>query len=72
MSIAHRIKNRRKELGLTQEAVARTSGISNSGYVMLERGERTDPHVSTLRKISKVLHTSVSELIGEEQEIDTR
>ena len=42
----------RKENGLTQEEVARRSGLATVTISKLEEGKNTDPRMSTLVKLS--------------------
>jgi len=57
----------RKAAGVSQEAVARQTGITLKAFGELERGEVQDPHYSTLRDIANALDTSVAELVGEKE-----
>ena len=45
----------RKENGLTQEGVARRSGLATVTISKLEEGKNTDPRMSTLVKLSTAL-----------------
>jgi transcriptional regulator with XRE-family HTH domain len=66
MPIGPRVKERRKELGLSQENLAHGAGLSWGSIQRLEAGQVTDPHYSTLSNIANVLGTTVAELVGEE------
>lgn len=59
------LRERRKELGLSQEQVARRAAVSLNVINRLERGVILDPHISTLFGIAEALHTTVSVLIEE-------
>lgn len=61
------LRERRKELGMSQEEVARRAGVSLNLINRLERGVVADPHISTLFGIASALDTKVSVLIGENQ-----
>jgi transcriptional regulator with XRE-family HTH domain len=63
--IGPRIKRARKQAKLTQEELARLAGMSLTGFALLERGGRTDPHLSTLAGLAAALGVTVAELIGE-------
>src|SRR5215218_1697719 len=69
MPIGPRVKERRKELGLSQENLAHGAGLTWSAIQRLEAGQVTDPHYSTLSNIAHVLGTTVAELVGEEPAI---
>ena len=45
----------RKEHGLTQEEVARRSGLATVTISKLEEGQNTDPRMSTLAKLAVAL-----------------
>ena len=52
--IAAHLRERRFELGLTQQEVASAAGTSNTAISRLERGSHT-PNLDTLRRIAAVL-----------------
>lgn len=52
--IAAHLRERRFELGLTQEEVAKAAGTSHSAVSRLEKGTHI-PHLSTLQRIAAVL-----------------
>jgi transcriptional regulator with XRE-family HTH domain len=66
MQLGPRIKELRKAAGLTQEGLARKANMSLNGFGLVERSERTDPQLSTLKKISQALGISISELVKDE------
>ena len=69
MGIAERLKEARKRAGLSQEEVARRADIGVFSVSRLERGEVTDPHISTLENLAHALGVSVLYLYaGEEGE----
>ena len=55
-NISHRIKTRRKELGLSQDALARACGVGQSTVANWERGGHT-PRQATLDKIAIALQS---------------
>lgn len=63
--LGQRIKKHREELGIMTGVLAKTIGVSASSLSQIERG-KIYPSVVTLKKISVALHTTVSELIGEQ------
>ncbi len=54
---AKKIKSRRKELGLTQESIAKGLGISQKAYCDIENG-KTKLKTDTLDKVCKILRVS--------------
>ncbi len=70
--LAHTIKRRRLQLGLTQEHVAYTAGIDRNHYQNIEAGisdRKTryplNPQLLTLVKIANVLEIEVTELLSD-------
>lgn len=63
--VQERLKARRRELGLSQEEMAKAVGLSMKAYCTYELGQRS-PKVDTALKIAKKLHRSVEFLFGEE------
>lgn len=61
--IINRIKEIRKEKGISHEAMAFDLGISQVAYSKLEKNE-TKLNVDRLYKIAEILDTKVSELLG--------
>ena len=61
-----RIKQRRKELGLSQEALARACGVGQSTVANWERGGHV-PRQATLHKIAAALKTDEIWLLGGER-----
>jgi len=66
VGIGERIRALRTERGLSQEEVARRTGVSLGSYGDIERGVTTDPHYSTLRGISHALGVPIDQLLQEE------
>jgi len=68
--IGERIRRRRKELGLTQAALAKTAGV-NQGYLsQIERGQAT-PRQRTVDALSIALNLPQGVLIGGGSDHDT-
>ena len=67
MDIGKRIEQIREQLGLSQSALARAVGISQSAISQIEAGER-NPSFDMLRQIAKALNVSVPHLVGAEVE----
>ncbi len=62
LEVGRRIRELRQEKGLLQEELARTAGLSASALSNFEQGRRRIS-LEWLRKISKVLGVTVSDLI---------
>ena len=60
------IRRERKRQGLSQEQLAKSSGLSRYSIINYENGHR-DPRVKDLKKIAKALNVSLAELIGQEK-----
>lgn len=67
MNIGKRIEEIREQGGLTQSALARAVGTSQSAISQIEAGER-NPSYDMLRQIAKALNVSVPHLVGAEVE----
>lgn len=67
MDIGKRIAEVREQAGLSQSALARDMGTSQSAVSQIEAGER-NPSFETLRQIADALKVSVPYLVGAEVE----
>ena len=67
MEFSERLKNLRKEVGLTQVDVAGKLGISQQAYASWERGVKK-PTQENLVKIAQTLKVSVDYLVGNSEE----
>ncbi len=54
----------RETQGVSQRALSKAAGITQAALFRLESGA-TDPRLSTLRALAKVLNVTVAEIIGE-------
>ena len=63
MSFSENLKRARQRIGLTQQQIADTLGITKSTYCGYETGKR-QPDIPKLRRLSLLLCTSVDELLG--------
>ena len=71
MTIGDRIKNRRIELGMTQQELAEKVGFKTRASVSrLEGGDRNIP-ISKLKKLAEVLDTTIGYLMGMEDNMGT-
>ena len=66
MKLLEEIRKVRKKRGLSQEQLAKNSGLSRYSIINFETGRR-DPRVKDLRKIAKALNVSVAELISDKE-----
>ena len=57
------LKKRRKQLGLTQKALAEAAGVDQQSIYQYEVG-KYEPSISTIKALAKALDTSVDYLIG--------
>ena len=62
-SFGNKIKAVRKKAGLTQRALAKRAGVSNTIIYQIEKGTR-NPGLKTLEKLSKALGVSFEALRG--------
>ena len=58
----------RKEKKLSQEGVARRSGLATVTISKLEEGKSSDPRMSTVRKLAKALDCSLEAFFADESE----
>lgn len=63
-TLAVRLKNRARLLGMSDAAVARASGLEQKRYNNYANGTR-EPDLETLRKIARALQTTSAFLLGE-------
>ncbi len=63
----NRIREYRKELGISLEEMAKTVGISTGYLCHLERGTRRNPSTELMEKIAKTLGKKISEIFFEEE-----
>lgn len=64
-SIAKNIKQKRKELKLSQDKLSKLAGVAYNTVVKIESGENPNPTIETLRKIAKALNVGVDGLLKE-------
>ncbi|WP_165329324.1 helix-turn-helix transcriptional regulator [Streptococcus tangpeifui] len=70
MFSAEKLKNRRKELGMSQADVARQLGISRPSYFNWENG-KTKPNQKNWNKLSKILQVNPSYFLSEYEIVET-
>ncbi|EIC74933.1 helix-turn-helix domain-containing protein [Streptococcus oralis] len=61
--LAERLKNLRKEAGLTQKQIAEKLQVGQNSYSNWEKGKRT-PIQPTIEKLAEILNTSTDYLLG--------
>jgi len=66
--LGERVKKRRELLGIGQRQVAQQIDASISMLSQIENG-RAFPSILTLKKIAEALHTTVGDLIGEQENL---
>ena len=69
MFSAENLVRMRKERKLSQEGVARRSGLATVTISKLEEGKSSDPRMSTVRKLAMALGCPVEAFFSEESEL---
>ena len=67
MTPGERIREKRKQLGLTMEQVAVTAGVSTSTVSRIERNAPHQPGLTVLSKIAQRLELDVDDLVERER-----
>ena len=62
-SIAKNIKQKRKELKLSQDKLSKLANVAYNPVVKIESGENSNPTIETLRKIANALNVGIDDLI---------
>ena len=62
--IGNNLRKLRKEKGLSQEKLARLSGISLNTLTKIESGFAKKPTIQTVVKVAKALEVSLDELVN--------
>lgn len=63
MAIGENLRNRRKQMGMSQQELSVESGVTQAQISFIESGERKNPGVITIKKLADALGTTVEELI---------
>lgn len=66
---AENLVGMRKERKLSHEGVARRSGLATVTFPKLEEGKKSDPRMSTVRKLAKALGCPDEACFSEESEL---
>ena len=62
--LAKRVKEYRKQKGLTQQKLAEKTGLSFNTITKIEQGIGDSPTLKTLVKLADALGVSIDELVG--------
>jgi transcriptional regulator with XRE-family HTH domain len=62
--IGDTVKRERLKRAIRQDELARMAGITPTTLSRIERNE-SEPHVSTIRKLAKVLEVTPADLLGD-------
>ncbi|HET6494685.1 MAG TPA: helix-turn-helix transcriptional regulator [Thermoleophilia bacterium] len=60
--LAQNIRRRRKEMGISQEALGERCGLHRTEISLLERAAR-DPRLSTLVRVARALRLDLAEML---------
>ena len=63
--VGDQLKRLRRRAMLTQEQLAKKSGVGITTINRIETGAVEDPHFSTLRKLAQALGAELRELLGD-------
>jgi transcriptional regulator with XRE-family HTH domain len=61
--VGDRLKRTRRRAMLTQEQLAKKSGVGITTINRIEKGHVEDPHFSTLRKLARACEVDPAELV---------
>ena len=64
MDVGKAIYNKKKNKGLTLSDLAKRSSVTDREIVMLEKGQRKCPKISTLKKLADGLGVPLTELVN--------
>ncbi len=62
-STGDKLREARRRAMFTQEELSEESGVGVTTIVRIERGQVTEPHFSTLRKLAAALDVDAKELL---------
>ncbi|HET9974198.1 MAG TPA: helix-turn-helix domain-containing protein [Streptosporangiaceae bacterium] len=71
-TLGSRLREVRRERGLTQEELADAAGVSSDLIGKLEQGRRTSARITSLTYIANALDIGLSELLGKRERLDRR
>jgi transcriptional regulator with XRE-family HTH domain len=58
------LKERREQVGLTREQLAKKAKVTTAYVSMMEAGKRKNPSLAVLERLAKALGVPVTELLG--------
>lgn len=64
MTMGERIRNRRQELGLSQQALADQVGVSRPTISQIESGAQPTMNTDTAKALARALGVSIDYLVG--------
>ncbi len=64
MTIGGKIQKLRKEMGLTQEELAKKADLSYTTLIKIESDQVKNPTIKTIRKIAEALEVSLDNLVN--------
>lgn len=70
VELGREISRRRKEKGLSQQALAEASGLSRNYISMIERGDATNISTKVIEQLAIVLNVTPSHLLGAQSQYD--
>jgi transcriptional regulator with XRE-family HTH domain len=70
LDLAREVSERRKKLGLSQQALAGASGLSRNYISMIERGEASNVSTRVIEQLAFALHASPIEMLGAHNQYD--
>ena len=63
--LSRRVSSRRKDMGLSQEALAQRAGISRNYISLIERGEARNVSMNVVGQLAIALETTPARLMGQ-------
>ena len=64
--MGYKVRNRREQLGMTQDELARKSGVSRQTISAIETNSERNTSTKTLQRIASAMETTVRELFFNE------
>lgn len=64
MGFKENLRKARTEAGMTQEALARSAGVTTRTITNYEMGDRSPRNIEVVQKIAEALHTTAEQLLG--------
>jgi transcriptional regulator with XRE-family HTH domain len=58
------LKERREQVGLTREQLAKKAKVTTAYVSMMEAGKRKNPSLAVLERLAKALEVPLTELLG--------